>query len=99
MFVNNFRHRKKYIPKSGISRFSIENILSHNTEKHRRGTHLRFTNFLVSKHFMNLRCGEGGREGVSKFSVKGFCPTVPRNFVGEPFSVSIFSVIDEFMPK
>ena len=30
-------------------------------------------------------------EGVSRFSSKIFCLTVPKNFVGEPFSVSLIS--------
>ena len=29
--------------------------------------------------------------GVSRFSVEVFCLTVSKNFVGEPFSVSLFS--------
>ena len=113
------------MPKRGISRFSIENSLSHSTEKLRRGTLLSFTKFLVSKKFMDKRGG-----GVSRFSVKNFlshsaekfrrgtlqcvtdfgyrkvlcfrglcqdfpskvfCLTVPKNFVGELFSVSLIS--------
>ena len=50
------------MPKRGISRFSIENLLSHSTEKFRRGDLLCFTKFLVSKNFMDKRGGEGGRE-------------------------------------
>ena len=30
----------------------------------------------------------GRTEGVSRYSVKSFCLTVPKNFVGEPFCVS-----------
>ena len=30
---------------------------------------------------------EGGREGLSRFSVRTFCLTVPRNFVEEPVCV------------
>ena len=33
------------MPMKGISRFFIENLLSHSTEKFRRGTLLCFTNF------------------------------------------------------
>ena len=53
--------------KRGISPFSIENLLSHSTEKLLRGTLLCFTKFLVSKKFMDKR---GGR--VSRFSLKSF---------------------------
>ena len=45
----------------GISRFSVENLLSHSTEKLRRGTILCFTKLLVSKNLMDKR-GGGGRE-------------------------------------
>ena len=55
----------------GISRFSIENLLSPSTEKLRRGTLLCFTKFLVSKKFMDKRgVGEEGEEGGS---IKVFC--------------------------
>ena len=37
----------------------------------------------------------GGREGVSQFSVKHFCLTVPKNFVGQHFSVSLTSGIEK----
>ena len=49
------------MPKRGISRFSIENLLSLSTEKLRRGTLLCFTKLLVSKKLMDKR-GGGGRE-------------------------------------
>ena len=45
----------------GISRFSVENLLSRSTEKLRRGTNLCFTKLLVSKQLMDKR-GGGGRE-------------------------------------
>ena len=61
-----FRVSKNFMPKRGISRFSIGNLLSHSTEKLRRGTLLCFTKFLVSKKFMD------NRGGVSRFSVKYF---------------------------
>ena len=43
----------------GISRFSVENLLSHSTEKLRRGTILCFTKLLVSKNLMDKRGGAG----------------------------------------
>ena len=33
---------------------------------------------------------------MSLFSVEIFCLTVPKNFVGEPFSVSLISGIEKF---
>ena len=59
------------MPFRGISRFSKETLLSHSTEKLRRGTFLFSTIFLVSKYFMDKRwrVKEGG---VSRYSVKSF---------------------------
>ena len=74
-----FRVLKNFMPKRGISRFSIENLLSHSTEKFRRGTLLCFTKFLVSKKFMDKRGGEY-HDFLSKIS----CLTVPKIFVGTP---------------
>ena len=36
------------------------------------------------------------KRGVSIFPSKIFCFTVPKNFLGESFSVSLFSVIEKF---
>ena len=54
--------RKKFMDKRGVSRFSVENFLSHSAEKLHKGTLLCFRNFLVSKLLMLER-------GVSRFSV------------------------------
>ena len=51
------------MPKRGISRFSVENLLSHSTEKLRRGIIRCFTKSLVSKNFMPMR-------GLSRFSIE-----------------------------
>ena len=67
------------MPMRGISQFSIENLLSHSTEEHRRGTLLCF------HKISGIEKRGGGREGVSRFSVNIFCLIVPKNFVGEPF--------------
>ena len=48
----------------GVSRFSVENFLSHSTEKYCRGTLLGFKKILVSKIFMHKKEG-----AVSRFSV------------------------------
>ena len=71
----------------------MDNLLSHSTEKLCRGTFLCFTKFLVSKKFMDKR-GGGGRE-YHDFLSKIFCLTVPKIFVGEPFSVSLTSGIEK----
>ena len=57
-----------------------------------RGTVPCFTKILVSKSFMDK---SGGRE-YHNFPSKSFCLTMPRIFVGEPFSVSSISVIENF---
>ena len=45
----------------------------------------------VANKFMDKKGG-----GVSRFRSKIFCLTVPKNFVGEPFRVSLISVIEKF---
>ena len=59
----------------GASRLSIENLLSHNTEKLRRGN-LCFRKVLVSQNFMDER----GRKGVSRFYVGNFLSHSAENF-------------------
>ena len=41
------------------------------------------------------KMGGGGRE-YHNFLSKIFCPTVPKNFVGESFSVPLISGIEKF---
>ena len=52
---------------------------------------LCFRKFLVAKNFMDQKGGE-----YQNFLSKIFCLTKPKNFVGEPFSVSIISGIEKF---
>ena len=52
-----------------------------------------FTNFLVSKKLMDKR---GGGGEYHDFQSKSFCLTVPKNFVGEPLSVSLISGIEKY---
>ena len=79
------------MPMRGIARFSIENLLSHSTEKLCRGTLLCFTKFLVSKKFMDKRAG-----GVSRFSVENFLSHSAEKFRrGESKSVSLISGIEK----
>ena len=73
------------------SRFSVEIFSSHGAEKFCRGTLLCFTDFLASKTFMEKKGGE-----YREFPSKGFCLTLPKNFVGEPISVSLYLGIDKF---
>ena len=72
-----------------MSRSSFEKILSHSTENFRRVILSCFNNF-------GYRKGLDKEGGVSRFSVEVFCFTVPKSFVGEPFSVSLISVIEKF---
>ena len=80
----NFGYRKILcIREGGVSRFSVENFLSHSTEKFRWGT-LRFIRkFRVSKNF-----NASERGGYHVCPSKTFCHTVPKNFFGEHFGVS-----------
>ena len=52
---------------------------------------LCFRKFLVAKKFMDKKGGE-----YHNFPSEYFCLTVPKNFVGEPFSVSLISGIEKF---
>ena len=74
------------------------NVLSHSTERNCWGNVLCFTMILVSKKLMDKRGGGGGRE-YHDFRSQLFSLTVPKIFVGEPFSVSLISCMENFMPK
>ena len=78
--------------REGVSRFSVKNFLSQSAEKFRRITLLRCVseNFRQSKS-LRIRRGRGGRN--FKIFRQKFCLTVPKVFVGEPLSVSLFSGI------
>ena len=52
---------------------------------------LCFRNFLVAKKFLDKR--EGRHQD---FPSKFFCLIVPKNFVGQPFSVILTSGIEKF---
>ena len=95
MCLRKFRVSKVFMPKRGISRFSIKKNCCLTVPKIlRRGTLLCFRNFLVSKKLMDKR-GEGRRE-YHDFPSKNVCLTVPKNFVGETVSVSLISGIERF---
>ena len=95
MCLRKFRVSKNFMPKRGISRFSIKKNCCLTVPKIlRRGTLLCFRNFLVSKKLMDKR-GEVRRD-YHDFPSKNVCLTVPRNLVGETFSVSLISGIERF---
>ncbi len=52
---------------------------------------LCFRKFLVAKNFMDKKAGE-----YQDFPSKIFRLTLPKKFVGEPFSVSLISGIEKF---
>ena len=70
-----------------MSRLSVGIFLSHSAEKNRRRTLLccLSQNFRWRKSLW-IRGG-----GVSRFSVEDICLTVPKNFVGESFTVAVIS--------
>ena len=74
----NFMHKRG----EGVSRFSVEKLLSHSTETFRRRTLLCFRKSPVSQ---SLSIREGG---YRDFLSIVFCLTVPKDIVGEPFCVS-----------
>ena len=76
-----------------MSRFSIfcQNFFFSNAEKFRRGTLLCSRKVLVSKIVRDKRGGKY-HNSPSKF----LCFTVPKIFIGEPFSVSQISGIRKF---
>ena len=81
-----FRLSKNFKSKREISWFPIEQLLSHSIKEVRTWTLLFLRKSLVPK-FLWIRRGKG----VSPFSVENFCLTLPKNFVGESFIVSLFS--------
>ena len=94
LFSRKFRISKNFMRKRRISRFSIEKLVSHSTNKVCRETILCFTKFLVSKNLMDMVGGGGG--SITIFFQKFFCLTLPKNFVKERFRVSLISGIEKF---
>ena len=84
MCFRKFFAAKKFMDKTGVrvSRFSVENTLSHSSEKFRR----RILQCLISfgyRETLGLRGGVGG--GVTFFRRSCFCLRVPKHFADEPF--------------
>ena len=67
--------------REGVSRFSVENFLSHSTEKFRWGTLLCFRKFRVSQNFIH-------KKRIPLNSVEKFLSHSADKFVGEHFCVS-----------
>ena len=88
--IKKFRLSRKFFAWEGDITILCRKFLFHSTEKLRRRHFLCFKKILVSKIFMHRR--GGGIMVLSKF----FCITGPKNFVGEPFSVSLISGIEKF---
>ena len=74
--------------------FPSKIFLSHSAETFRRGTLL----CCVSENFWwRKSLWIRGRGRYQKFLSKSFCLTVPKNFVEEPFRVSLIRVSKNFM--
>ena len=91
--VTNFEYRKRLCFRGYVTKF-CRNFLSHSTETFRRGTRnpsvLCFRKFVVAKKFTVKKAGE-----YQNFPSNFFCLKVPKNFVGEPFSLSLISGIQK----
>ena len=86
LFLRKFLVSKSFMNEKGVSRFSIENFWSHSAEKFREHP------FNASENlgYRKILCIIGG---ITICRRKLFCLTVPKNFVKEPFSVSLISGI------
>ena len=80
------------MPRRGISRFCFEKLLSHSTEKFRRGAILCFT-----KWHPKILWKRGRGEGVSYFSVKNFWSKRQKFSYGNPSVRHYFRVSKKFM--
>ena len=83
---------EKFYASEGYVLIFCRNFLSHGAEKLLRGTLL----CCVSEKFRSPKTLwiRGGRDN-QEFPSKIFCLTVPKIFVGEPFSVSLISAIEK----
>ena len=75
---------KVWIRKGGVSRFSVENFLSHSAEHFRRGILYCCSNFGYRKSLDK-------KGGSIKIFRRKFFVSVPKTFVGESFTVAVFS--------
>ena len=81
-----FRVSQNFMHKKRISLNSVENFLSHSAENFVRESYCFWENFWFRKVLWMKR-------GYHAFPSKVFGLTVPKNFVKEPFSVSLISDI------
>ena len=74
-----------------MSRFSVEIFVSR-YRKSLQGnpSRLQFEKFLIAKKFIDKKWGE-----YQDFPSKVFCLTMPKNFAGQPFRVSLTSGIEK----
>ena len=80
---------EKFYASEGYVTIFCRKFLSHSAEKFRSGTFQCVPNFGYRKNF----CFRGL---CHVFLSKLFCLTLPKNFVGELFSVSLISGIEKF---
>ena len=74
---------KVWMREGGVSRISVENFLSHSAENFRSGEPFSVSLTSGIKKFYASVAYVMIFDFLSNF----FCPTVPNDFVGEPFSV------------
>ena len=88
----NFPVAKMFLDKrGGIPRLSVENFSSHIAEKFRSATFLCSVSEIFRKRRTLWLMGGGYQDFPSKF----FSLTVPKNFAGESFTVSLISGIEK----
>ena len=89
LFLRKLLVSKSFMDERGVSRFSVENFWSHSAEKVRGHPFNASENLGYRKFFMH-------NTGYHVFPSKIFGITVPKHFVGELFSVSLISGIENF---
>ena len=85
---------KVWIREGGLSRFSVEKYLSHSAENFRGWRESFSVSFILGIDKVWTR-GGGGRQ-YQDFPSKIFCLTVPKDFLREPFRVSLISGMENF---
>ena len=89
LFLRKFLVSKSFMDEKGGITFFRRKFLVSQCRKISWASLQCFRKFGVSKNFMPKR-------GISRFSIENCCLTVPKKFVGEPFSVSLISGIERF---
>ena len=83
---------KNFMHNRGYHKFPSKLFLFHSAEKCRRGTLSLISG--IEEVWMR-GCGGGGGGGCQDFPSKISCLTVPKNFVAQPFRVSLISGIEK----